>query len=181
MRVPRIDNLPAYTYEEYKLWEGNWELIDGVPYAMSPAPSILHQTISTKITRQLDEQLEHCEQCHALLPVDWKINENTVVQPDNLVVCYQPTGNYITKAPTVIFEILSKSTAKKDKTTKSDIYEAEGVKYYIIVDPDDAIAKVYELYHGRYVKKIDATDETVTFDLGKCPLTLDFSKIWRPQ
>ena len=28
--------LPHYTYEDYCMWEGNWELIDGIPYAMSP-------------------------------------------------------------------------------------------------------------------------------------------------
>jgi hypothetical protein len=30
--------LPHYTYEEYWLWEGRWELIVGIPYAMIPAP-----------------------------------------------------------------------------------------------------------------------------------------------
>jgi hypothetical protein len=29
--------LPYYTYEDYVQWEGKWELIDGIPYAMSPA------------------------------------------------------------------------------------------------------------------------------------------------
>ena len=28
----------TYTYEDYKRWEGDWELIDGVPLAMAPSP-----------------------------------------------------------------------------------------------------------------------------------------------
>jgi hypothetical protein len=28
---------PQFTYEDYSLWEGRWELIDGMPYAMSPS------------------------------------------------------------------------------------------------------------------------------------------------
>lgn len=40
--------LPKYTYDDYKNWEGKWELIDGIPYAMSPAPRIEHQEVSSK-------------------------------------------------------------------------------------------------------------------------------------
>jgi hypothetical protein len=28
--------LPHYTYHDYENWEGRWELIDGIPYAMQP-------------------------------------------------------------------------------------------------------------------------------------------------
>lgn len=38
--------LPHYIYEDYCRWEGQWELIDGIPYAMSPASNIRHQDIS---------------------------------------------------------------------------------------------------------------------------------------
>ena len=44
---------PHYTYDDYKLWEGRWELIGGTAYAMSPAPSIAHQAVSNKIAWQL--------------------------------------------------------------------------------------------------------------------------------
>jgi hypothetical protein len=38
--------LPSYTYEDYLHWEGRWELIDGIPYAMSPFPAPRHQRIA---------------------------------------------------------------------------------------------------------------------------------------
>jgi len=176
--VLAINDLPKYTYEDYCIWEGRWELIDGVAYAMSPAPTIEHQSISSKIARYLGEALEKCEKCKALLPVDWKIDESTIVQPDNLVICYPAQGAYITKAPCVIFEILSKSTAAKDIGLKFRLYEREGVKYYIIVDPIEKLAKVYELHDGKYIKKLDATTETTTFSLGECSFDFDFSKIF---
>lgn len=178
MGVAKLENIPQYTYEDYKHWEDEWEIIDGIAYAMSPAPMIKHQKVSNKIARILDEELENCKNCHALLPVDWKINEDTVVQPDNLVVCYEPKGAYITKVPTMIFEILSKSTAKKDKTVKFELYQSEGVKYYIIVDPDENIAKAYQLKDGNYIKMVDATDESVEFELKDCEITIDFNKLW---
>jgi len=182
MGAIRLDDLPHYTYEDYARWDGEWELIYGVAYAMSPAPMIEHQTISTNIAWQLKELFSHCEQCRSLLPVDWKIAEDTVVQPDNLLICHKPTNKaYLTKAPTIIFEVLSPSTASKDKNLKFKLYEAEGVKYYIIVNPDDKVAKVYELKDGRYIKMCDASDEAITFNIKECQeekILFDFSKIW---
>ena len=34
------EQLPHYTYEDYLCWEGRWELINGIPYAMTPAPTV---------------------------------------------------------------------------------------------------------------------------------------------
>ena len=181
MGAIRLDEIPHYTYDDYSLWEGEWEVIYGVAYAMSPAPMIEHQSNSSKIARYLDEALEGCKECKSLLPVDWKIAEDTIVQPDNLVICHEPLHKaYLTKAPEIIFEILSKSTASKDKNLKYKLYEQEGVKQYIIVNPDDKVAKVYKLHNGKYIKVCDAVDEKVTFEIQKCSQTLDFdfSKIW---
>ena len=179
MGALELDFIPSYTYEEYKNWEGKWEIINGVAYAMSPAPMIKHQSISAKIARYLDEALEGCEFCQALLPIDWKIDENTVVQPDNLVICHIPQNEaYIQQAPEIIFEVLSKSTASKDTHLKYEIYEREGVNYYITVNPDGEVAKIYRLKEGRYIKVCDTHDASVKFELEKCSIDFDFSKIW---
>ncbi len=181
MGALKLDDIPYYTYDDYVLWKGRWELIHGTAYAMSPAPMIKHQSISSKIARQLDELFEVCAKCKALLPVDWKISEDTTVQPDNLVICKEEANKaYITKAPKIIFEVLSKSTAKKDEGVKFRLYEAEGVRYYIIVNTDDNVAKVYELKEGRYIKMGDMTHEKVEFNIKECKehLEFDFSKIW---
>ncbi len=179
MSAIKKEYLPNYTYDDYKKWEGNWELIYGVPYAMAPAPMVKHQAVSNRIAWQIQELLQECEVCQALLPVDWKIDDSTVVQPDNLIICHAPQNEaYITQAPKVIFEILSKSTAITDKNLKYELYEKEGVSYYIIVDPNESIAKVYELKDGRYIKLCDAYEDSVDFDLNECIFTFDFAKIW---
>ncbi len=181
MGALRLEDLPSYNYEDYILWEDNWELIYGFPYAMAPAPMIRHQSISSKIARNLEDALEDCKKCQALLPVDWKISDDTIVQPDNSVICIEPKNKaYITKAPKIIFEILSKSTAKKDKGIKYKLYQQEGVKYYIIVHPDEDMAKVYELKDGKYIKMSDVSNETIEFNIEECNIQInfDFSKIW---
>ena len=45
-----------YTYDDYKLWEGNWELINGIAVAMSPAPVRKHQGLAVEILYNLREQ-----------------------------------------------------------------------------------------------------------------------------
>ena len=177
MGAINIEELPHYTYDDYLLWQGDWELINGIPYARTPAPTVEHQRISQQTALCLGEALERCDQCHALLPVDWKISEDTVLQPDNLVVCYEPKGAYITKAPSLIFEILSKSSAQKDQKTKYQIYEREGVSYYITVDPVERVAKIHELISGKYTKLIDTEGDVVNFKLQSCSFELDFARI----
>ena len=38
--------------------------------------------------------------------------------------------------------------------------------------------RLFSLHVGRYIKLADATDETLEFDLGKCRIAFDFSRIW---
>jgi Uma2 family endonuclease len=171
------DYKPHYTYEDYKHWEGRWEIIEGEAFAKSPAPSPKHQNVSAKIAYVLEEQLHHCHRCQAYLPIDWHIAEDTIVQPDNLVLCYEPDKAYITKPPALIFEVVSSSTAAKDEHLKFEIYEREGVPYYVLVYPEEKLAKVFKLHEGRYIKALDATDESYTFELDGCTITFDFSRI----
>jgi len=74
--------------------------------------------------------------------------------------------------------VLSSSTSAKDENIKFDLYQKEGVAYYCLVDPDDKVAKIYELKNSIYVKKMNATNETIVFNLKDCVMKYDFSKIW---
>jgi Uma2 family endonuclease len=178
----RKEDLPRYTYADYARWEGRWELLDGVAYAMSPSPNVAHQRISQRLASLLQEALENCPVCEALFELDWKIDESTVVCPDNLVICYEPDRqNYLTRAPALIFEILSPSTAAKDEGVKFRLYEAEGVTWYVVVNPVEQVLKLYRLHDGRYIKQADLAHETFEFDLGPCRFTLDFARLWRKK
>ena len=73
MGTVRPEDIPHYTIDDYLLWEGDWELINGIAYAMTPAPIIEHQKISQKVAEILGDQLKDCKHCHALLTVDWHI------------------------------------------------------------------------------------------------------------
>jgi Uma2 family endonuclease len=169
-----------YTYDDYMQWEGEWELIDGAPVSMAPAPVKIHQRVAGEIFMALKETMQNnCMDCEVLYEVDWKVTEETVLRPDIILACDDEHEAYLTKAPKIIVEILSPSTAKKDETVKFDIYESEGVQYYILVYPDDLKAKVYSLKEGKYIKVSDFTHELLTFDDLECALSLDFEKVFK--
>ena len=178
------EDLPQYTYDDYIGWEGRWELIAGIPYAMVPAPAKKHQRINLKIAAQLDSLLENCELCVTYLPIDWQIDENTVVQPDVLIVCGDNLDETkLSITPVLVFEILSPSTDRKDRIIKYRLYENAGVKYYCIVEPETKSADIFELKPGDKQKKYREIGEfregKINFDLGNCTIAFDFSKIFR--
>ncbi|RUM68110.1 MAG: Uma2 family endonuclease [Sulfurospirillum sp.] len=171
--------IPRYSYTDYKQWEGDWELIRGIPYAMSPAPVIRHQEVSFNIAVELKEKSKECDKCKSLQAVDWKIDHETVVCPDNLLVCGEDIGEaYLTKTPEIIFEVLSPSTMFKDRNVKYRLYEAMGVNYYVLVDTSAKVAEVFRLADGLYHKEKNAQDELFSFLLEKCVIEFDFAKIW---
>jgi Uma2 family endonuclease len=178
MSVAQILN---YTYEDYKNWEGSWELIDGIPVSMAPAPMRIHQDIATELIFILKSFLEknECPDCEVSFENDWKISDSTILRPDVVFVCNDEGEAYLTKAPKIVIEILSPSTAKKDETIKFDIYEEEKVQYYILVYPKDLKAKVYTLDKNKYTKVGDFSNEKLVFDELECELELDFEKVFR--
>ncbi len=168
-----------YTYEDYKLWEGKWELIYGQPVAMAPAPVISHQTVMVAIATLFYIQLEECKECNVLVEEDWKISDDTVVRPDVVVVCGNKNEKYISKAPEIVVEIVSKSTVKRDEKVKFSLYEEEKVQYYILVYPEDKKAKIYKLQGNRFEKEGDFFDEIYEFNDIPCEVRLDFKRAFK--
>ena len=179
MAAIQYDYLPHYTYEDYKLWEGDWELIGGVPYAMAPSPVKIHQKLMGDIYAFFRNELtEKCGQCEVLLEEDWKVSEDTVLRPDVAVVCNDENQNFIAKTPEIVFEVVSPSTARKDEGLKYGLYEKEKVRYYVLVYPDTLTAKVYRNVEGGFDKAGDFSHETFRFELDACIVDFDFDKLF---
>lgn len=166
--APKYEEL--YTYADYLSWpeEERWELLEGIPYNMSPAPFRKHQSIAGELFRQIANFLHDkaCEVYSALFDVRLlpeasqdelrKADDDdltTVVQPDISVICdadkLDERGCLGT--PDMIIEVLSPSTAAKDQIQKLALYEKCGVKEYWIVHPTDKIVTVRLLNeYGKY-------------------------------
>ena len=75
-------------------------------------------------------------------------DEQEHVEPDITVVCDREkihTKGYV-GVPDLIVEVLSASTAFKDKTVKLHLYRKSGVREYWIIDPSNEIVEVYQLH-----------------------------------
>jgi len=164
-----------YTYEDYKQWEGRWELIDGIPMAMAPAPLPTHQFIASQIIHQLNKELKNCQKCAVLGEVDYKIDDETVLRPDVVLTCERLNKPFIVN-PELIFEIVSKSSARRDEKFKFEIYEKEKIKYYVLVYPEDKIAKAYELKENKFEKM--SLINKYQFKNLTCPTKIDFDEIF---
>lgn len=123
MSVPQYDR--KLTYSDYLLWDDEEciEIINGIPYNMSPAPSTKHQQISMNLSFQLMNffKKKNCQVFAAPFDVrlfsKGKKNDEVfdVVQPDISVIC--DTNNLDDQgcvgSPDFIIEILSPSSVKK--------------------------------------------------------------------
>ncbi|MDW8295230.1 MAG: Uma2 family endonuclease, partial [Aquificaceae bacterium] len=105
----KLKYLPHYTYEDYQKWQGDWELLEGIPYAMA-SPLYTHQRLVFLLFRHLEELFEK-EDCPCLCvgELDWVISEDTVVRPDLVVLCEEPV-DYIRKPPLLVIEVVSEGT-----------------------------------------------------------------------
>ncbi len=172
-----IKYLPRYTIKDYEKWEGNWELIEGIVYALS-SPLFKHRRVAGKLFRFLDEALEKsCKNCVVGIDTDYVIDEHTVVRPDVFVTC-DKVENKLLKAPQIIFEIVSETTSDRDEGLKKELYERENVKYYVLVYPELKKARIFKLINGKYQKVFKATEDKYIFEIRNCKFPLDFSKVW---
>ncbi len=172
--------LPHYTYADYLHWEGKWELIDGIPYAMSPAPKPRHQAVAGNLHAEFRAALKKGKcGCTAYQPIDYKISEDTVLNPDLLIVCKPIEKAFLDFPPDLVAEILSPATALKDRHTKFEIYQQQQVPYYLIIDTDRNTLEVFQLVENVYQQL--GVDEMApfTFQFSGCSANIVLNDIWQ--
>ena len=169
MAVSKPDK-KRYTYADYLQWpdKERWELIHGVPYDMSPAPSRTHQKILLDLARIVADITDEGPCDTYVAPLDIRLTEalhldgepkdkkvETVVQPDISVFCnaelLDERGAH--GPPDIAVEILSGSTGYKDITEKLALYERHGVREYWVVNGEAGFVMLYRLSSdGSYQK-----------------------------
>lgn len=131
------------TYEDFlklsEASENRYEFIDGEIYLLA-SPSYNHQRIIVEIINVMYNYFKGSK-CRPLTsPFDVTLihdDNKNIVQPDILVICdtenINEKGKY-TGTPTLVLEVLSASTQKKDMLKKLNLYLHAGVKEYWIVN-----------------------------------------------
>lgn len=132
------DNL-AYQEEP---WE---ELIHGEVVAMSPRPKFNHNRVAFRIAHLFENYLRG-KGCTVIADgTDLYLTDEDRFVPDMMVVCDRDKiqENGVHGAPDLVVEVLSHSTANRDRGYKKDAYAKSGVREYWIVNPGDRSVEVY--------------------------------------
>ena len=134
--------------------DGNrYEAIGG-ELCVSPPPKPPHQWVSARLFAELLDLLVrpgYGYLFYAPIGVEFSETEEGV-QPDILFVSqgrlHIVTEDRIQGAPDLVIEILSPSTARRDRTVKRLLYQRQGVAEYWIVDLDARQVEVWRFAAG---------------------------------
>ncbi len=134
--------------------DGNrYEAIGGELH-VSPPPKVPHQWVSARLFAALHDLLVRPGDGYlfaAPTGVEFPDTEEGV-QPDLLFITTErfhiATEDWIQGPPDLVIEILSPSTARRDRTVKRHLYERQGVAEYWIVDLDARQVEVWRFAAG---------------------------------
>jgi len=157
------------------------EILDG-DLVVTPSPAPAHQRVSKRLQRQLEAYFEARGVGEVFnAPLDTILGPHDVVEPDILVVTNAAavTHRAIEGPPALVVEILSPSTATRDRTVKKHRYAAAGVAHYWLVDIDARRIECLRLAEEGYTLAAEAqgTESLVVPDWPD--LTVDLAALWR--
>ena len=137
---------PSMSLEEFLVWEEaqerEWEFDGFHPVAMVGV-SDAHSAIQMNLAAALVTRLRG-SRCRPRSDLKVLIGSK-IRYPDALVSCtaIAPTAT-VAAEPVVVFEVLSKSTARTERTTKLPEYRSlESVQRYVLIEQDQAMATSY--------------------------------------
>jgi Uma2 family endonuclease len=157
------------TADEFLGWDNQdegprYELIGGI-VVVSPSPIVSHQRVSGALYVALRLACPAGFEVFAA-PLDVRLSDDTVVQPDLVVVrAEDAVDDHLTGVPVLVVELLSDATRGHDLLLKRARFEAAGVSGYWIVEPRTREFTVLELVDGRY-------EEVHSGVLGRPPVTV---------
>jgi len=141
-----------------------YEVIDG-ELVVTPGPAPRHQRIVMRLIRILDPFVREHELGELLPgPVDVIFAEGDYLEPD-LVFLREGRGEIVSDRgieapPDLIVEIVSPSTASRDRGVKRDRYRLYGVREYWVVDPDRRTVEVCDFASGGDEPAVYGAEET---------------------
>lgn len=133
----------------------SYEIIGGEKI-MAPAANTIHNALGGRLYMFIGTYLDAKELGYCFTDsVDIHFPDGSLFKPDFSIVLKENKqiinwSGDIYGVPDMVVEVLSYSTRRKDLTIKKDIYEANGVREYWIIDPWAKVIDVYLLRDGKY-------------------------------
>ena len=178
-----LEKTPQHTAEEYLTHADScrMELIGGRFYEM-PEPDGLHQQFAMRICCQLMQSLEEQKLPWTvqIFPIHVRLDEFTVVQPDIMVFSTDPSQTFaecVAGRPDLVVEVLSRSTAFKDRHQKLYKYRTAGVREVWLVSPYDKEVEVYQFGDGKEEPETRTFADKVPVHISGDLCSVDFARI----
>ncbi len=172
------------TYADYAALaddQSRHEIIDG-EHVVTPSPIVNHQAVLKAIFLALVEAVEKTGRGQVLFsPVDVELSKHDIVVPDLVVILNENrivTPTKIKGAPDHVVEVLSPSTASRDRGAKRELYERAGVREYWIVDADEHEVTQLVLRDGKYQEITHAGKLTLQYLPSQSGVIIELSRIW---
>lgn len=178
--APRSD-LGPYREADYLALpdEPRCELLYG-RFVLMTSPSLRHQEVLMRLLRVLLDHADRNDARAVVAPMDVRLADHSVVQPDLLYVSKHRSGvihERIRGAPDLVVEILSPGTARRDLGEKLRLYAESGIAEYWIVDPGLETFEFLELAPDGF--RVRLPDGAVYRSAAIAGLELDLEAFWR--
>jgi Uma2 family endonuclease len=156
-----VPNMPWTSVPEYLRGVetmGRRELVYGV-VREPPAPFYDHQHCLTRLTVRLTAHAdEHDLGQVCVAPIDVVLDRQRalIAQPDLVFIAKDRLSiinHQIWGAPDLVVEVLSPSTARRDRTIKLGWYQKYGVRECWLVEPTDGIIEVVRLKEASMTRR----------------------------
>jgi Uma2 family endonuclease len=180
----------GWTYEEFARLpdDGNrHEVIAGELY-VTPAPGSIHQRVVYRLAAAFENFCnEHGAGVMYGAPFDVIFGEGDYMEPDLIFVRRDREDEVIkdhaaVAAPDLVVEILSGSTAHRDRGIKRERYAAYGVEEYWIIDIDAKHVEVHRLI-GSELHRVRSENDWLRYRPlpGGPELVIDVPHLLRPR
>lgn len=185
---PVFESVTTVTQTEFPRWvrdqersgrSEHFELLNG-RIVMTPPAGYPHGSVTLNLASRLREHVKSRDLGHVFESSQgYELPSSDTVGPDVSFISTETwargpapvEGQYLAMVPDLAAEVLSTSTASRDRGEKKAIYERNGVKEYWLVDTRAREVMVFSLHDGRF-------DSGVVFgptDLARSSLLADFS------
>ncbi len=181
-----------YSFEELleleELTGLKYELLDGQIVAMTGGTKA-HNLIALGLFTEIDRQKEagcrlYVADVKVRIDRERRLNEkDNSAYPDVMLACGEEYSELYEESPVLLAEVLSDSTARKDKGEKREKYLAiDSLQTYLILSQTEVMVTVYQRQENDWIKNFYLGKETdLEIQLGHLhpPLVLNLGRVYR--
>lgn len=160
------------------------EILDGM-VVREPSPNVIHQRVLRRLARVLEDyfRVNDPEGEIFVAPLDVTLSDVNVIQPDIFYVSGEQKTIVkevrIDGLPTMVIEIISPSSGRKDRLQKLQIYQKSQIPHYWLVDPAEKTLECFVLKDASYVLAAAGMDDDVVEHPSYNGLAIALMLLWK--